>query len=349
MDYSYQFLLSLDLSKYKFLNFISLGTELLLHSDSKFMTYYCRYNRNCPSWDEINCDERTLGRFVIKTPCRPPPGKGDEYPPDDPLRNMVFVKGYKDFLSYLKALQNGEVSQEDHETLFRFLFSREGNWEYVEVYRFSLQEALRNPRTLYVFGENNEAFGKKIKARSTQAVVRIAPNSAPIRTQNSIRHYYSDNDLERNKLWIREDIDMIIRRARSDDYDTVVFPADGVGTGAAKLNSKAPKTWTFLQQQLPRLKGQPKLTLFNHNKNVDTLHFKYDTFTTQELEKARSEVIPEQALWNVMRFCKYPSREYWKILGSSLQTLFRKAAAVVLRGGIGNTDLARKVLTKDFS
>ena len=54
----------------------------------------------------------------------------------------------------------------------------------------------------------------------------------------------SDMDLESNMNAIMSSIIDIINA--SQNYETIYLPSDGFGTGMAKLNIKAPKTYEML-------------------------------------------------------------------------------------------------------
>ena len=60
----------------------------------------------------------------------------------------------------------------------------------------------------------------------------------------------SDDNFEANKAKIDADIAAI-----KADGRPIVFPEDGIGTGRADLQNKAPRTWAYLQKELNKLKG----------------------------------------------------------------------------------------------
>ena len=67
--------------------------------------------------------------------------------------------------------------------------------------------------------------------------------------------YYTDDELETNKRKIDEAIQNIIIIIQENEYDTIVFPKDGLGTGRAKLHIKAPKTFKYLINKIDELKS----------------------------------------------------------------------------------------------
>ena len=128
MSFTYDLLMSLDLQKFKFINFITSEQQLLLEDNPTFRTYICRLNpkRRCPSWKELKCEEQVLGNFIIKTPCAPPPyDRAKRYRETDPEKYKVFVKGIENFSDYINRLQSGKITQDDHNLLFGFLFDLE--------------------------------------------------------------------------------------------------------------------------------------------------------------------------------------------------------------------------------
>jgi hypothetical protein len=119
-----------------------------------------------------------------------------------------------------------------------------GNW--------SVADVRRNPRWLFIFGDNDEARGM-----GGQAIVRKQKNAAgvPTKCRPGYAHsdYYTDERLEENQDRIRAAFDKIVER--SVDYDRVVFPSGGLGTGLADLDRRAPLTMQFLIEQITRLRA----------------------------------------------------------------------------------------------
>lgn len=115
--------------------------------------------------------------------------------------------------------------------------------ERVKTYDVALVKA--NPTTLYVFGDNAKRYGKK-----GQAVIRDEPNAFGIATKDAWDTFMSDDNFERNKATIDNDIAAIKAALGSASYKALAFPTDGVGTGLAQLSIKAPKTAAYLNAQL---------------------------------------------------------------------------------------------------
>lgn len=109
-----------------------------------------------------------------------------------------------------------------------------------------------NPSALFVFGDNNVHQGL-----GGQAIIRGLPNTIGIPTKkfpsNDLNSYYSDNDYVDNIRRIQNAVNEIINQAHK--YKFVVLPEDGLGTGLAKLPTKAPKTFIYLKNAIMKLKN----------------------------------------------------------------------------------------------
>jgi hypothetical protein len=104
-----------------------------------------------------------------------------------------------------------------------------------------------NPDQIFVFGDNLIHKGKA--PGSGQAVIRDEPNAIGIPTKrlpsNKPEAFFSDQDDELKA--VRDALADIYRRARGK---TVVFPADGVGTGRARMKLKSPRAWNWMNDTL---------------------------------------------------------------------------------------------------
>ena len=123
----------------------------------------------------------------------------------------------------------------------------------IEIYKgfWTLQTALNNPTKLYLFGDNDVG-----KGCGGQAIIRTAPNSCGIPTKKlpslAPNSFYTDQEYDLNV----KKIDVAINKIKllSKDYEAVVFPADGFGTGLAKLEEHAPLTFIYLINAVDDLK-----------------------------------------------------------------------------------------------
>jgi len=103
-----------------------------------------------------------------------------------------------------------------------------------------------HPDWLFVFGDNlaREGFGGQAKeARGEPNAVGIATKRLPDMTPGA---FLTDDDLE---IWRASERDVLAtlweeaKRGR-----TIVWPLDGIGTGLARLEQKAPEIWNELEQ-----------------------------------------------------------------------------------------------------
>jgi hypothetical protein len=110
---------------------------------------------------------------------------------------------------------------------------------------FTTEEIRANPDKIYVFGDNCERKGTGGQAKPC----RGEPNTIGIRTKAKpkefVDSYWYDATLAMNILLAMDDFLDVIDAL--EEGKTVVFPADGFGTGLAKLSENAPKTLDFIK------------------------------------------------------------------------------------------------------
>lgn len=106
---------------------------------------------------------------------------------------------------------------------------------------FSIFDCARHPNWLYIFGDNMDGYGK-----GGQAVIRDCRNSIGIPTKrhpaNTTGDYMSDRTDERRA--IIEALEAMVSYERK--FITIVFPADGLGTGLAKMPEKSPELYMLI-------------------------------------------------------------------------------------------------------
>lgn len=119
---------------------------------------------------------------------------------------------------------------------------------------YSVAQCSENPNKLYIFGDNDMRVGK-----GGQAIIRDCPNSfgIPTKRKPSMEEdsFYSDEGVQSPALNLSLSIlDRIITLGESpyQSIDTIVLPADGLGTGLAQMDSRAPKTWAWMNEQICR-------------------------------------------------------------------------------------------------
>lgn len=108
---------------------------------------------------------------------------------------------------------------------------------------WTVQDCLNNPTSLFIYGDNDIQ-----KGCGGQAIIRNCKNTVGIPTKklpnNLETSFYNDNELENNKIKINMAINNILEKAKN--YEVIVLPTDGFGTGFSKLPIKAPKTFEYL-------------------------------------------------------------------------------------------------------
>jgi hypothetical protein len=99
---------------------------------------------------------------------------------------------------------------------------------------------------IYLYGDNEKRFGK-----GGQACIRGLPNAIGIATKKAPtmdwHAFWSDGEYERNCRIIDEDFAKI-----PADKD-VVISENGLGTGLARLDKVAPKTYRYLLKKIKEL------------------------------------------------------------------------------------------------
>lgn len=126
------------------------------------------------------------------------------------------------------------------------------------------QDARRNPTVLYVFGDNVIHKGFFGQARE----LRNEPNAVGIRTKYTPNQYFAEASAETiaQTRMIDQDMKRLFEHVKHGGI--VVWPADGVGSGAARLTIEAPSTFEHLEAKLAALLEVDKLARLE--KRVDT-------------------------------------------------------------------------------
>lgn len=109
-----------------------------------------------------------------------------------------------------------------------------------------------NPDKLFLFGDNLEQRGFGGQA----AAMRGEPNAIGIPTKKkpylSDDAFFSDSEFISNKSAIDAAF-ATIEKTIQTGYRSIVIPTDGLGTGRAQLDKRAPKTFSYLQKKLVEL------------------------------------------------------------------------------------------------
>jgi len=114
---------------------------------------------------------------------------------------------------------------------------------------YTVEQCRKNPKTLYVFGDNLMGVGK-----GGQAVIRDEPNAVGIPTKRepdtTPSSYLSDRDCDDPHLIGRMEEALVRLDRHLAAGGTVIIPADGVGTGRAELPKRAPALYAYLTGRL---------------------------------------------------------------------------------------------------
>lgn len=113
------------------------------------------------------------------------------------------------------------------------------------------EDLKNNPAAIYVFGDNEEGKGyggQAAEMRDEDNAFGIPTKRKPMMTPDS---FWSDNDFKRVKPII-DDLFSILY-AYLDSNNVVVFPSDGIGTGMARLETKAPKIFNYINKSVREL------------------------------------------------------------------------------------------------
>jgi len=126
----------------------------------------------------------------------------------------------------------------------------------VERRQFITREYVRaNRDKLFLFGDNLERRGFGGQATA----MRREPNAIGIPTKKSPSYrddaFFSDDEFEQNKASIDAAFAEIMR-AITDSIRVIVIPSDGLGTGRAQLERRAPRTFAHLQKRLTEIASE---------------------------------------------------------------------------------------------
>lgn len=116
---------------------------------------------------------------------------------------------------------------------------------------------------LYIFGENETQYKTNVKGGG-QAVIRPLPNSYGFRVQKDIGVYWTDDEFKENKKKIDEDVENI--KTISNNYEKIVFPYHGIGTGRALMLEKCPETFFYLCYKLQKEFGFNNIMSFKNER-----------------------------------------------------------------------------------
>jgi hypothetical protein len=118
---------------------------------------------------------------------------------------------------------------------------------------FTKEDIQANPENIYVFGDNEQRQGTGGQAKAC----RGEPNTIGIRTKRFPGYdesaYWTDETVDQNRKMISEDFQKVHEALKQGKR--VVFPADGFGTGLAKLKENAPATLHWIEKWVQSLRN----------------------------------------------------------------------------------------------
>ena len=124
------------------------------------------------------------------------------------------------------------------------------------IHRYTRDMLQARPNDLFLFGDNMERWGLGGQAFAC----RGEPNAVGLPTLWAPGKFFCNADL--NKPTVQYAINDAIDRLRNylDAGGTVVLPADGIGTGLARLPEMAPLIHDYITKQIEALcgKGSPE-------------------------------------------------------------------------------------------
>lgn len=110
---------------------------------------------------------------------------------------------------------------------------------------YTKEQIQKDRSILFLFGDNaiREGTGGQAKVcRNEPNCIGVITKAKPDYQESS---YLNDEYLMVNILNITRDFGIIINHLKKGG--TVIFPADGIGTGIAELEKRAPQTWEYLK------------------------------------------------------------------------------------------------------
>ena len=115
----------------------------------------------------------------------------------------------------------------------------------LSVKAYTPQMCQDHPDILFVFGDNMKRYGKK-----GQSIIRDEPNAVGIPTKihpgYKDEDMFSDADLDRARTAMQPDVARL--RAHVQKGGKVAWPTDNIGTGLAKLPTRAPAIFAHINQ-----------------------------------------------------------------------------------------------------
>ena len=105
---------------------------------------------------------------------------------------------------------------------------------------------------IFLFGDNlirRGLGGQAAAMRGEPNVVGMPTKKLPSNSENA---FFTDSELVQNKAVIDQAFEHLTHISIAPEQ-IIVIPADGLGTGRAQLESRAPLTFAYLQKRLAEL------------------------------------------------------------------------------------------------
>lgn len=118
----------------------------------------------------------------------------------------------------------------------------------IKQHRIYRADVINNRHLLYVFGDNMERVGFGGQAKE----IRGEQNAHGIPTKRKAAHggkecYFHDDEADAFTS-VLEGFSTLKRRYNVGQYRGLVWPSDGIGTGLAELDKRAPKLLQMIEE-----------------------------------------------------------------------------------------------------
>ena len=112
---------------------------------------------------------------------------------------------------------------------------------------YSVEQCESDVKTLFVFGDNLAGFGDGGQAQVRPCVnsIGIPTKRLPAMTEDS---FFSDQVDE--LVAVTEAIAKVKQEYMTGGYTKLVFPADGLGTGLARMDTKSPEVYNKMNYMI---------------------------------------------------------------------------------------------------
>ena len=119
---------------------------------------------------------------------------------------------------------------------------------------YTVEQCRQNPNKLFVYGDNMIRLGK-----GGQAIIRDEPNAHGIATKrlpsSNTDSFFSDKTDEAYVI-LNDVLDLLsLSRTEYENFDTIVLPAAGLGTGLSEMPKRSPKLFKWLHETISVLTG----------------------------------------------------------------------------------------------